>query len=379
MTQAVQSQWVRPGYLYFGHGKGDFAPCGDHKLYYEVHGDGEEKILLIPPLAATHTVWEAQFSRLGEEGTGLSVCAYDARGIGFSQLKSPPPSGRWTTSALAKDALLLLDHLGWRTCHVVGLSMGGMVAQELTLLAPQRVRSLTLISTFAGGLGSAPPLTGLARLMQIVQGVKAKGEAARVGVKLMFSPGWCVQRAEGEPRAPSGGAAREGETNEDRAVRSFVTRGRMYKEVDGAQELAISTIARQMGAIASHYVSHRRLGHLRKAGIPVLVVTGGQDNLVRPRNGFGLASALDAEHVHIPGAGHNVNEECHEQVNTSIQRHISRAAASASTPTSAAPYPPHMHPWPVAAAAGAAIYLLAEGIRWVGVTLVGVAVTATLL
>lgn len=67
---------------------------------------------------------------------------------------------------MAKDALALLEHLHWKQCHVVGISMGGMIALELGLLAPEKLLSLTLLATHAGGLSSRAPLIGIRHLLQ---------------------------------------------------------------------------------------------------------------------------------------------------------------------------------------------------------------------
>lgn len=67
---------------------------------------------------------------------------------------------------MAKDALALLEHLQWKQCHVVGISMGGMIALELALLAPDKLLSLTLLATHAGGLSSRAPFIGIRHLLQ---------------------------------------------------------------------------------------------------------------------------------------------------------------------------------------------------------------------
>ena len=62
---------------------------------------------------------------------------------------------------MAKDTLELIDHLGWAQCHVVGVSMGGMIALEFALLAPRRILSLSLMATHAGGLIGQAPFIGI--------------------------------------------------------------------------------------------------------------------------------------------------------------------------------------------------------------------------
>ncbi len=84
--------------------------------------------------------------------------SYDNRGCGRS---SSPLTLEYTTVQMAKDALELIDHLRWAQCHVVGISMGGMIALEFALLARGRILSLTLMATHAGGLIGQAPFTGL--------------------------------------------------------------------------------------------------------------------------------------------------------------------------------------------------------------------------
>lgn len=67
---------------------------------------------------------------------------------------------------MAKDALALIDHLQWKQCHVVGVSMGGMISLELAVMAPERILSLTLLVTHAGGLSGRAPFLGVRHILQ---------------------------------------------------------------------------------------------------------------------------------------------------------------------------------------------------------------------
>jgi pimeloyl-ACP methyl ester carboxylesterase len=69
---------------------------------------------------------------------------------------------------MAKDALALIDHLQWNQCHVVGVSMGGMIALEFALLAPNKVLSLTLLATHAGGLAGRAPFVGIHHILRSI-------------------------------------------------------------------------------------------------------------------------------------------------------------------------------------------------------------------
>jgi 3-oxoadipate enol-lactonase len=114
------------------------------RLYYEVHGDpSAEPILLLEGLGGDIPGWGRHLRDLARE---LRVIAYDFRGNG----RSDKPDEAMTMKTFVEDTVGLMDHLGVPAAHVYGQSFGGMVALELTLAFPERVRSLILAATHPG-------------------------------------------------------------------------------------------------------------------------------------------------------------------------------------------------------------------------------------
>ena len=120
------------------------AQVGEIQLDYERTGAGEP-LLLIMGMSGTALHWGEPF--LAELRRDFEVIAYDHRGVGQSSRLEGPLS----IAGLAEDAAALLEALELGSAHVLGISMGGMVAQELVLAHPERVRTLTLGCTYCCG------------------------------------------------------------------------------------------------------------------------------------------------------------------------------------------------------------------------------------
>src|SRR5262245_22114978 len=116
------------------------AKIGSLDIYYEEHGAGEP-LLLIMGLAADSTAWMFQVPAFAEK---YRTIVFDNRGVG----RSSKPAGPYTIHEMADDAAGLLDALHVQRAHVVGVSMGGMIAQELELRHPERVHGLVLACTY---------------------------------------------------------------------------------------------------------------------------------------------------------------------------------------------------------------------------------------
>lgn len=126
---------------------------------YEVHGSGPP-VLFLNGSGATIELVRPLVRILART---MKVAIHDQRGLG----KSSIPDGPYSMARYADDARAFLDHLGWNSCRVLGISFGGMVAQELAVTWPDRIERLVLACTSSGGVGgSSYPLHELADLDQ---------------------------------------------------------------------------------------------------------------------------------------------------------------------------------------------------------------------
>jgi len=155
-----------------------FIPVGDLSLYYERRGDGAP-LLFISGTGSDLRVRPSAMD--GPLPKSFDVLAYDQRGLG----QSSKPDIAYTMADYADDAAGLMSAIGWDSAHVVGLSFGGMVAQELALRHSERVRRLVLGCTSPGGAGGASypfheigHLTGEARARHLLPISDTRRDAA---------------------------------------------------------------------------------------------------------------------------------------------------------------------------------------------------------
>jgi len=120
-----------------------YAEVNGQRLYYEVHGEGEP-LLCIHGLSADTLGWTMQVPAWSEHHRTV---IFDNRDVG----QSSRADGEYEVRDMAADALALADELGLERFHLLGISMGGAISQEVALAAPERVLTLTLCVTFGGG------------------------------------------------------------------------------------------------------------------------------------------------------------------------------------------------------------------------------------
>jgi 3-oxoadipate enol-lactonase len=137
------------------------AQVNGQQIYYEIHGEGEP-LLCVHGLGCDTLAWIPQVQAFASE---YRTVLFDNRDVGQSSMAEPG----YEIADMARDALALADELGLESFHLLGVSMGGAIAQEIALEAPERIRSLTLTVTFSTGGAYSRKLAEVwsARVMQI--------------------------------------------------------------------------------------------------------------------------------------------------------------------------------------------------------------------
>src|SRR5436853_1611599 len=288
-------------------------------ICYEIFGDpAAEPLLLIMGLGAQMIHWDDDFCRQ-LAARGFRVIRFDNRDIGKSSHMSGggrltplellklrflkiPVAATYKLIDMARDTVGLMDALGIKSAHLVGASMGGMIAQEVTLSFPDRVRSLTSIMSTTGN-PRVPPPTREAAAMLMAPPPKTKEEYFE-----RFAQTWKVLRVGSFPLDEA--------KDRDRAERVF------------ARGLNPAGVGRQLRAILA---SGNRKERLRMVKAPTLVIHGTVDPLVRPEGGKDTAASIPgARLLMIEGMGHALPIPMWPQIIDAIDKHAHGAAAKAA-------------------------------------------------
>ena len=249
------------------------------EIYYEVHGAGEP-LLLIMGLGANASNWEMQIDDFARE---YQVIAFDNRGAGRSEKPMEP----YSIHQMAEDAAALMEELGIHSAHVFGMSMGGMIAQELALRHGDRVRALVLGATMAGGPGATlPDAAMMQQWLALAQLPPA--QAIERGLTFLYSEEYAA-------------------VHRDRLVQGALARWELMAPPHALQKQVMAVIA---------FNTHGRLQDIHH---PTLVLHGTNDKIIPFPNSDVLASNIPgARRVAYPGMGHGFLMERAEDVNREV-------------------------------------------------------------
>jgi 3-oxoadipate enol-lactonase len=263
----------------------------DVELYYEEHGSGDP-LLCVMGFATDSTGWLMQTPAFAERHRTI---VFDNRGVG----RSSKPTGAYTIHEMADDAVALLDHLKVDRAHVLGVSMGGMIAQELVLRHPERVRGLVLACTFPEPDAATEEQQKIIFTQMggsITEGGEMKIDFTALNpmtffqhlLPLVFNPSFI-------------------QTELPKLMQMFA----------GALQygFSIEAIMGQMQAIMGHKSTDR----LASITAPTMVITGDADRLISPANSDVLAKSIPgAKLVTIPGGSHGFNIEMPDLFNRAV-------------------------------------------------------------
>lgn len=288
-------------------------------ICYEIFGDANaEPVMLIMGLGAQMIHWDDEFCRQ-LAARGFRVIRFDNRDIGKSSKMSGgkrltavellklrflkiPVAAPYRLRDMAQDTVALMDALRIRSSHVVGASMGGMIAQEIAITFPERLRSLTSIMSTTGNPKIPPPTREAAAVLM------APPPASKEEYFARFAQTWKILRAGSFPEEEALDPARAARTWE---------RG-----------LNPPGVGRQLRAILA---SGSRKERLRAVKAPTLVIHGTVDPLVRPEGGKDTAASIPgAKLVMIEGMGHALPMRMWPQIIGAIADHAKGAAAKAA-------------------------------------------------
>lgn len=252
------------------------TPRGE--LHYDVSGDpAAPPLLLAMGLVGRGSDWTPEM--LAPLRARRRCIVYDHLGIGLSGPFSSPP----TLPSMAEDAIAILDDLGIERADVVGLSMGGMIAQRIGIDHPSRVRRLVPMGTHAGG---PEVVRGDPEVLRLVMSPRAGLEAMTEVMAALCAPGFAKREPE--------------------KLAAFVRR-----KLD--IPVRFSVLQAQTNAI----MADARAAELSRISAPTMVVHGADDRLVDPANGRFLASR-------IPGARYRELADCGHLPHLEVPEELAR-------------------------------------------------------
>ncbi|XP_043693522.1 putative aminoacrylate hydrolase RutD [Telopea speciosissima] len=295
------------------------------KIFYRTYGHGTTKVLLIIGLAGTHDSWGPQIKGLtgvetpndaesktpetklndleegfdGDDNEGLEVCSFDNRGMGLSSV--PTKRSEYSMTIMAKDAIALMDHLGWKKAHVIGHSMGSMIGCKLAAMVSERVLSLALLNVTGGGFECFPKLDQQT-ISIAIRFLRAKTPEQRAAVDLDTHY-----------------------TKEylDEYVGTKTRREILYQEyVKNISSTGMQSnygFEGQLNACWTHKMTTKELEVIRSAGFPISVIHGRHDIIAQIYYARKLAEKLQpvARMIDLHG-GHLVSHERTEEVNKAL-------------------------------------------------------------
>jgi len=271
---------------------------GDLEFGYDRAGDGEP-VMLVMGLGTPRIGWFHQFGFLSQHD--FDVVSFDNRGCGETRCES-----QWTIEDMASDVVAIADAFDFGTFHLVGISMGGMISQEVVLAYPDRIRTLTLMATTPGGPESVPMTPEYMTAMMLPD----PAERMRKSIEMTFGEKYRTENPEMM-----------------KVIIDAATGGTVDGLIPiGAEGVGTAGFFAQVMAVVNWMAGGGAASRLGDIGTPTLVLHGGDDHLLPLGNGEILGRDIPGARFRVwPDAGHALTHEYADEVNAELLGHLSAA------------------------------------------------------
>lgn len=254
----------------------------DIQMFYEVHGEGFP-LIMVMGFTGNTSWWDPRW--IQTLSGKFKVIAFDNRGAGHTDMSDR----KYSIKLFADDTAGLMNALGIPRANVLGISMGGMIAQELVLNYPEKVKKLVLCSTYCGGAKSVQPSQEVLKALTPDRGTVSAEEVARMTIPLLFTE----EFIKNNPGA-------------EELIMQQITKNPISNEA----------LMRQVNAIMN-FDAYDRLSQIK---VPTLVLYGKRDILIPPENGAILGKAIPkARLVSFENSAHGLIEETEEVLHTILE------------------------------------------------------------
>jgi pimeloyl-ACP methyl ester carboxylesterase len=263
------------------------VPLGSYLIHFEVHGTENPigRIVFVMGMMASMGGWNEFLNRFADK---YQMLVLDNRGYGLS---TPGSFERYTTSGMAKDVIAVMDYIGWtenQSIHLVGISMGGMIAQHISLAIPSRILTLTLLTTCA--THRAPKENPYVSLQVIKPQPSVDAKIKNLMSMLFGDEAWLDSF---DPTYPQYRDNRE----------------RMYRTIEHRMSVvpqpSFRTLFGQGFAVLTHHINPNELKEIGSQ-MKVLVITGTKDMMIEPDCSKHIAEHTGGKLVLLPGRGHGL-------------------------------------------------------------------------
>ncbi|ETI43049.1 hypothetical protein F443_11919 [Phytophthora nicotianae P1569] len=267
-----------------------------------IMGYGYRKEEWAPLVDGLLTQWEQK-----NPGKTLKILTLDNRGVGDTDA----PWGKYSTSGMAQDTLALLDAIGWKTAHIAGVSMGGMISQEIALAAPERLQSLSLLVTSPGSF--TPDAAAYPAIITTLMS-SDMNKVTNAMLSFLYPDSFLASK------------------NGDNGTMHDVF-FKYHKEVAATLGAPSSSGAfGQTAALVLHSMPDKKLHKIRDSGFPILIIGAKQDQCINVSHSLHFSKVLASDHTKLviyEDAGHACFLQHIDEIANNILDILQRANLSA--------------------------------------------------